>query len=780
MATPTKQTVAKDTILWRVYAVMFIILLIALIMVLQIGHIQFVKGKELREKADSYRVERKKIEAPRGNILAHDGSLLATSLPYYNVYWDPVAIDGETFERYVDTLAVCLANYIDGEMTPGAYSEYLRQARAAGKRFISIRTNVSYLELEHIKTFPIFNMSTKKDTTDPTVIDTLAKQNNQRLLDSLMQVRQDIARKRAFEAESVHRDFVTGLITERVGKRQYPFKHLCRRTLGSAKLSPKIDTTTGKPAKDANGNPVLEPVGVGLEMAYNDVLAGFAGEERMQNIGGGTWVPIEGIEKIEPKAGKDIITNLDVNIQEVAHEALNEALVQYQADNGCAVVMEVATGKIRALVNLGWETKSNAYIENDNYAVRVPIEPGSTFKIASMLALLEDEHVRITDSVYLHYGKASFYGENMEDASAHGLNKTTVAKAFEVSSNVCFGQLVEDHYNKTPEAREQWVRRIQEMYLNKPSGIDLGGEPNPLIHTPGDGVWSGTTPPYMSIGYELLMTPMQLLTFYNAIANGGKMMRPYLVSEIRAYGHTEKKILPEVMNRRIASEESIAQAHQLLKSVVHGSNGTARTIRTMQYNIAGKTGTAITNYKDFAQREVPKKYRASFVGFFPAEKPVYTCIVVITHPKSGFYGGTVAAPVFRKIADYCYMHTVQVHEALNNQPKQLKTAILPDLQIGFAADMKAVVEELRFPYAVKAPNEWVVSRAANDSLFLLPRDVQENIVPNVVGMGLRDALFLLENRRLKVHVIGVGKVKSQSVRPGVNARTVKNITIVLG
>lgn len=747
------KTLLKNSILWRIYVIMLLMFIGSLIVILRIATIQYFQGDKLRTIADSLYIKERPVEAPRGNILAADGSLLATSLPYYDVRWDfritdrkgNLVIPPDTFYKYVDTLAICLATYIDGESTIGGYRDRLIQAYERHDRYFLLRKNISYLELERMLKFPFFNRSDKERLL-----------GKNRLSDSK-----------------------TGLIVERISKRQYPFKLLANRTIGYIRTRDRLDNegrgiqlTTTEIAKDT--------LKVGLENSYNDVLAGEEGKRLMQHVGNGLWIPIDDISQIEPRAGKDIITTIDINIQDITENTLLNAVRDYQADHGCAIVMEVATGDIKAIANIGASPDRTSFWEDYNYAIAEKGAPGSTFKLATMMALYEDGLIHLDDTVDLNYGKTRFFDEWMEDAAAHGLGMTTLERAFEVSSNVGIAKLAHQHFNQNLEGQKRFVQHLKNFMLDQPTGIKLEGEAKPFIKTPATPEWSGITVPWMSIGYELEVTPLQMLTFYNAVANNGKMMKPRLVTEIRSYGHREQEFKPEVLSRKIAKDETIKFAKYLLLRPVEGSMGTAKGIKTPQYRIAGKTGTAILNYEAHTSRGEAKRYLASFAGFFPADNPVYTCVVFVTNPRVGFYGGTVAAPIFRQIADKCYHKSVVSHPSINKNPIVYNAQTLPDLQVGYKSDLKYVMDYLKMPFTEEANTAWTVGRIQGDSLFLLMRNMQEGIVPNVVGMGLRDALYLLENRGIRVNIVGVGKVKSQSVKPGRSVGGVTSITLILG
>lgn len=713
---------------------MAIMVILALIILLRIGSIQFFEGEALRAMAAETYIDTKEVAAPRGSILAKDGSLLATSLPYFSVHMDTKTVDDELFYSLVDTLAYCLATYVDDTYTVGAYRKRLIQAKKEGNRYLLIRNNVTYPQLQLLKSFPIFNLN------DPNK---------------------------------------SGLIDKRMSKRQYPFNMLAHRTIGYKRVLQKTGPD-GQAVFDEAGDPVADTVMVGLESYFDPILSGEAGLRKMQRMSGNIWIPVNDLSEIEPRAGKDILTTIDVNIQDVAEKALLRGLRKYNGKHGCAVVMDVKTGAIRAIANIGYNSRrSQKYWEDYNYAIGEKVEPGSTFKLAAVMALLEDGYVTVDDMVNLEKGKTKFYKEEMTDASYHGLNTTTLGKAFEISSNVGIAKLTNRYYNETGRQMD-FVQRLRDMKLHLPTNIEIEGEPQPYIKDVQDVDWSGISIPWMSIGYEVQVTALQLLTFYNAVANGGKMMKPYLVQEVRSYGETKQYFEPVIIKREIASEKTIQQAQQLLERVVHGKRGTAHSIAPEHYRIAGKTGTAIMNYKAYKERREEKRYRATFVGYFPADNPAYSCVVMVTDPETGHYGGTVCAPIFREIADKCYVTATQSHEAINETAVAYNTEKLPNLQIGYKADFDFLLDELRVPHQSEANSVWTVARAEQDTLRLLLRNNQDEVMPNVRGMGLRDALYLLENKKIRVLVRGVGKVKSQSVPAGRSLRSIRSVTLTLG
>lgn len=702
----------KNEILVRVYIVTAVVVCVAVAIFARATVLATVQAGKWRELADKRTVQMREIPGERGNILAEDGSLLATSVPYFDLYWDASVtsrLPDEKIKYDFDTLSQYIAKYLAPGATPGAWYEYLWNCRRQKARYAEIAKGVPYDTMEMVKkNFPIFKLGQHKG----------------------------------------------GLIVVRDNRRIHPFKMLALRTLGYTK----------------------DDIAVGLEGKFNKDLSGNAQRIPMMRIAGDSWVPLDDLTDIEPRYGNDILTTIDVNTQDIAQTALIRSLDAFQAEHGTAIVMEVKTGKIKAIANLN-KSQNGGWAEEYNYAMGQVIEPGSTWKLASMLALLEDNYVRLSDTVDIEQGVTRYFNETLEDHEKTNERLISVKKAFANSSNVGISKLVYNAYKDKPA---QYIKHLNDFLLTVPTGIELEGEPKPYIKTPNDATWSGVTLPWMSIGYELQVTPLQLLTFYNAVANNGQMMKPYLVNEIQSYGDTKKRFAPTIINKRVASPQSIAQARELLEAVVEF--GTAASMRTPQYRFAGKTGTAQLNYGKNKTKAHLGGYQASFVGYFPAEDPIYSCIIVISKPKAGFYGGIVAAPVFREIADKLMASNVALSVPLNEKGKPVPSpATLPD-DAGFRADLTTLLKKVKLKHELIADDKenWVILRAASDTLKVLPRGVgNEKIIPSVVGFGLKDALFLLENRGLKVVVSGYGKVVAQSIQAGQPAVRGQSIAIKL-
>ena len=542
-----------------------------------------------------------------------------------------------------------------------------------------------------------------------------------------------------------------GLIVVQSNKRAYPYKELANRTIGYM--------------RDATVQPV------GLEGSWNTQLTGIPGRRLMQRVSGGEFIPINDKNEIEPQNGKDIITTLDVNLQDVAEHALLKTLVTNDADHGCVVVMDVKTGAIKAIANLG-RTEQGTYWEDYNYAVGESHEPGSTFKLASLLALLDDGYVDIEDTVDVEKGIHQFWSQTMRDAERHNLSRITVRSAFAHSSNVGISKLVEQHYNKDPE---KYLQHLRALGLDKKLNIEIPGEQQPYIKNTKDKRFTRYSLPWMSVGYEIQISPLQMLTLYNAVANNGVMMKPYLVKQIQEYGLPVKEFEPVVLNKKICKDKTLQSLQVILKEVV--DSGTARNLRNPNYSVAGKTGTA--QIADEKHGYGTRVYQSSFVGYFPAENPLYSCIVVVNAPSKGvYYGAAVAAPVFKEIADKVFATDLDVQPAVGLLAGN--TLQKPVAKAGSKSDLLYVCKALGISNHAQGDHPWVTVESGTDfRLTGLAIPEKKGVVPDVKGMGLRDALYLLEECGLQVNVSGAGAVWSQSIAPGAAFEKGQSISIAL-
>jgi cell division protein FtsI (penicillin-binding protein 3) len=547
--------------------------------------------------------------------------------------------------------------------------------------------------------------------------------------------------------------FKSGLVTEKRTVRVRPFGRLAARTVGYV-------------LRDSSA--------IGLEAGYDKWLKGTTGRRLERRLSGGVWMPIDDGEGVDPVPGSDIHTTIDINLQDVADAALGAQLALHGAQYGCVIVMEVATGAIKAVSNLT-RASDSTYVEALNYAVTEATEPGSTFKLASLMVGIEDGLIKPTDTVDTKKGQVRFHDRIMKDSHEGGYGRITVQRAFELSTNTGISLAVTKAYGKDPK---RFIAGLQRMGIHQPTGVMIPGEPVPTLRGPGEKGWSGVSLPWMSIGYESQLTPLQTLAFYNAVANEGRLVQPHFVSRTSRNGRTLEEFKPKVMNDRIASKGTLDIVRGMLQGVV--DSGTATNLRAAHFAIAGKTGTAqIARNGSYKQHGV--SYQASFVGFFPADAPKYSCIVVVNGPTmSGYYGNVVAGPIFKEIADKIYSNRLELQSE-----QQLAVVSGPRTPVslsGHAGDLRKSFEGLGLPMVQEGESEWVTTQAGDSTVVLKPRGIPSDamdLVPNVLGMGLKDALYLLENRGLRVRINGNGMVKRQSLSPGTRARQGSTILIEL-
>ena len=550
--------------------------------------------------------------------------------------------------------------------------------------------------------------------------------------------------------------FGGGFIVQQKSKRMKPFKELAHRTLGYKR-------------------PGVMPVG--LEGAYDQYLSGESGKRLMQKVAGGTWVPVNADNELEPDNGKDIVSTLNVDIQDITEQALQRCLTRHNAHHGSAIVMEVETGEVKAIANLGRAGEDTTFYENYNYAIGEGTEPGSTFKLASVIALLESGLFHPEDSIDTEGGRVWYYDRVMRDDKTN-LGRLSLKDAFRLSSNVAISKAVMKAFGDQPQ---RFVDYLRNMQLHKPLDIPIAGEGMPYIKEPGMKDWSGTTLPWMSIGYELRMTPLQVLNLYNTVANDGYPIKPKFASEVRQVGKTLERFPTQESKKRICGRQTLQSVQDMLVSVVE--RGTARGIKPDRYVIAGKTGTALVATDDGYGKE--KVYQASFVGYFPAQDPRYSCIVVVNGPqRGGFYGSQVAAPVFRQIADQLYALAFDMHRGtrIAQQPVQ---APFPQKAGPFHQQaLTQMALEFKWPLSSKEEeklhdptSQWVKVQSDTLSIASARVLIDDHTVPDVRGMGISDALYVLENSGLRVMFYGSGTVHHQSIAPG--KRVVNNAIIQL-
>ncbi len=645
---------------YRIYLVAFVMFIMAVAITIKLTNIQWVHGDHYRKLAKERSVKNFVIPANKGNIYSADGSLLATSIPNYNVRFDALAPASAIFEKNVKPLADSLGLMFGKPSS--VYLSELRRARVNKNRYLLVARNLSYTQYMRLKSFPMFSLGAYKG----------------------------------------------GIITEQKTVRKHPIGEIAERTIGYERINP-------------NGR----EDGKGIELAFSKYLNGKDGKILKQKIAKGQWKPIRDQNEVDPQDGYDIISTIDVYIQDIAHHALLKQLQKYNADHGCVVVMETATGHIKAISNLGRRPKDSIYTERINYAIQESHEPGSTYKLADLMALLEDKKID-TGAVFNSYGGIITYsGKKVRDSHEGGYGKISLAKGFEVSSNTVLVQAVYNSYKDNPK---QFVNHLNEFGLNSQLGLPIKGEGKPFIPQPGDKQWSAIALPWMAFGYGVSITPLQTLTYYNAVANNGVMVKPQFVSEIKEWNRTIKKFDTEVINPKICSQETLLKLRAMLENVV--KKGTGSKLYSKDFSMAGKTGTAQANYAKNGGSE--KHYISSFVGYFPADKPKYSCIVVVHDPdtsNNNYYGADVAGPVFKRIAQKIFTDAPPTNEIRNLNKPDIKQ------ESNFGRYYAMAQKHIRY-------------------------------VPNVTGMPGMDAVALLENLKLKVKVIGNGKVKRQSLKPG--------------
>jgi cell division protein FtsI (penicillin-binding protein 3) len=541
-----------------------------------------------------------------------------------------------------------------------------------------------------------------------------------------------------------------GLITFQKTTRELPYGMLAARTIG-------YDIP-------------VEHIRVGLEGAFAHVLRGKNGKQIRRRINHGAWLPVHNEMEVDPHNGEDLVTTINVDLQDVAEEALRKQMIKHEAQMGCAILMEVKTGDIKAIANLKYDSTDKRYEENYNMAIGEKIEPGSTFKLASMIAALDDKKFTLTDTVSVGKGFVNYYGRTLRDVHDVGHGILTVKEAFEKSSNVGISKLIYRSYKDDPA---KFIDHLYAMKLNKPLGLPIPGEAMPYIKNPSDKkVWYLTSLPWMSIGYGLELTPLQILTFYNSVANSGVEVKPRFVTEITEGGNVIRKFPVQVRDSMIAPPRVIKLARTLLEAVVQ--NGTGQSLKNKHFKIAGKTGTAKIS-KD--GRYLPE-YNATFVGYFPADDPQYSCIVVINKPKHGYYGASAAAPVFKEIADEVYATSLAINMG-SGIPDTLSDLPLANHPVWYP-DLKRIYSNLGINQKDYLSKEkWAETKDVNDTAVFSVKDFSEGLVPNVRGMKARDAVYLLENMGFDVEVNGRGAVISQSLRPGGHFRKGQTINILL-
>ena len=693
----------KKSILVRVRVAFLCVMVFAVCVAAKIGHIQFVEGDKWVKLGEEINFDYKKIKATRGNIYSDNGSLLATSLPFYKVSIDPTLSKDEIFRKGIDSLSLNLARYYR-DKSATEYKQLLKDARASGRQYIVVnRKQINYQTKKEMSKWPIFREGRYKG----------------------------------------------GVIFEKIDVRYRPFSNLSQRTVGYVN-------------EDGQG--------AGLEYSFDDVLGGQDGEALFQKIAGSTWKPVFDGNNVKAINGLDIHTTIDINLQDVAETSLYRAMKLHNADEGTVVVMEVKTGHIKAISNLSSDGHGE-FIEKFNHAIGASIEPGSTFKLVTMMALLEETNINLEDTINTGNGEYTFYNKKVRDHHEGGYGKITIQQAFELSSNVAMAKLTDKHFGTRPS---KFLDYVDKLKMSKPLGLQISGEAYPKITRPTEKGWSGITLPWMAYGYGLEITPLHTLTLYNAVANDGKMIRPVFVTSVSKADRIKDDFETDALTGKICSNKTLNQLRLLLEGVV--DNGTAKNLKNSNYRIAGKTGTA----QILENGRYEKRYITSFVGYFPAHAPKYSAIVLIKNPRGFYqYGNNVAGPVFKDIADNIYARDLNLHREMEKK-KVLEAGVFPTIRAGNQQELTMLSNELGVSNHSTTEEEWIKASISGSAVVWKKNAVVKDQVPDVMGMTYRDAIYLLEKSGLRVSFEGKGRVTQQSILPGSRISKGSRIYLRLG
>jgi len=702
----------KLALINRARIVACLLLMLAILVFAKLIRVQYYdtfKGKTWEEYSVKNDLKLDTIPAMRGNIYSNDNSLLATSLPYYYIGFDTKVADSAYFYNNIDQLASLLSKSF-GEGSASDYrNKMIRYRTSKNKRYLRLKNK----EISHLD-------------------------------------REKIRKWPFFTKEKKG----GGGKFETIYKRYKPFSPMADRTIG------------GTDPKSGRGY-------IGVEASFDKKLEGKSGIGWVEVVEGGMKIPVGDALNVQPITGKDIYTTLDMNFQDMAEIALRRKLTETKANYGCVIVMEVATGEIRAMANLT-KRGEGKYEEDFNYALAGSADPGSTFKLPTMMALLEETKMN-PDQVSVNTGSGAvrFRGTTISDSKRGGHGMLTATQVFEKSSNIGILLLMQRYFFSKPD---KYLEYLKKFHLTEPTGIHMKGEKPPYIKDRSSKLWSDYSLFFMSHGYEMAMTPLQTLAIYNAVANDGYWVRPMVVREVRSAEKVEDKFSPYVEEKPLCSPETIKTIQRMLQGVVE--HGTATNIKSNLYKISGKTGTA---QKLINGRYIPGKYYTSFAGYFPSDNPKYSAIVIIDTPQGSgaqytLFAGSVAAPVFKEVADRIYAYDVSIQkpvkDSIPEKTRDLKFA-------GKSSDLKIISEQLKLTPLPEGSDYAVGSIVDNGKPRWKPLTVSSGEVPDLQGLPMRDALYILENKGYKVSFKGTGKVVEQSLPPGINTSGGKTILLTL-
>jgi cell division protein FtsI (penicillin-binding protein 3) len=705
-----KKESIKQLLFYRVNLFFVLSLVFAGAVIFSVLRLNFVKASHYQNITDSLAYTTETRQPERGNILDANGNLLATTVLAYNVYFDLNAsqLSDSLFNADKDSLAHRLSKFT-GRYSSSGYLKIFESVRKdPNERIVIIGKDLTPFQLEELKTFPIFREENR---------------------------------------------FRSGLVPERIFKRKLPYGDLLKRTIGSLKEERSVEGLFGES---------------GLEAYFNEDLSGTPYKIKVQKIGG-ISKPVVNEERLNIQRGVDLVTAIDINLQNFAHQTVKKQLLNTTATKATLVVMERETGYIKAMVNLN-QNQDSTVSEVQNYAAGFSMAPGSTFKVPVAVALMEDGHISPDDMINTSPGYIMLYGEDVKDYT--DLGELNIEQILSKSSNVGMAKLVDKYYSDNPD---ELIRRLYDLGLPEKTGIDVYGEQESVIRSAKPGQeYNRFTLVSISFGYGVTVTPVSLLTFYNAIANNGYKVNPRIVKSFERHGKTEKMFLPYEDPELICSKATVKVIQKALLGVVE--EGTAKQIRTEQYKIAGKSGTA--RYYDSGKNEFIEKYRASFVGYFPADRPKYSMIVVFYETEGESYtGSAVAAPVFRTVSDYIFQHDLELNAQEPLPHADLTEA--PYSKSGNRHDIDNVLVDLGIAFSVDQDNKSNWIRTEKDRYMINYRNMPfaNDLVPNVIDLSAKDAVFLLESYGLNVRITGAGTVRYQSITPGTPVK--ENMTITL-
>lgn len=708
----------------RYFFVMLIMGVIGVFIIAKGAIIMFAERQYWQDVADRFVKENVTIKPNRGNILSADGKLMASSLPEYKIFMD--FMTGERDEK--------------------------RRKKEQHRKDSVWNANLDSICIGLNKIFPEYSVATFKAHLKK---GRKMKSRNYNILPSRSRRISYIQYKEAKRLPVFKMNKYKGGFHEQIfNQRKKPFGSLAARTLGDL----YADTAQG--AKN------------GIELAFDTLLKGRNGITHRQKV----MNKYLNIVDLPPVDGCDIISTIDVDMQDICEKALVDKLKELNASVGVAVLMEVQTGEVKAIVNMMKAGDGN-YYEMRNNAISDMLEPGSTFKTASIMVALEDGKITPDTEVDTGNGVMNMYGSKMKDHNWHrgGYGKINVTRILEVSSNVGVSYLIDKYYKDDPQ---KYVDGLKRMSLDQPLHLQIPGEGKPNIKGPKERYFAKTTLPWMSIGYETQLPPLNTLTFYNAIANNGVMVRPKFVKAAVKDGEVVQEYPTEVINPKICSDHTLTQIREILRKVV--SEGLAKPAGSKQFSVSGKTGTAQISQGAAGYKTGRTNYLVSFCGYFPSEAPKYSCIVAIQKSGLPASGGLMAGSVFSKIAERVYAKNLRFD--LSNAIDSTTNAI-PPVKAGDLREASYVLNSLNVPVqgevtdGKKGTDVWGHTQAAPSAVILQSQEIADNTVPSVIGMGAKDAVYLLEKQGLKVRISGVGRVKRQSIAGG--SRVVKGQTILL-